>query len=249
MSAQESFALTTFDKSHFMYPLHTVIHDPTLLLFFESILKNDAVFQTLLDKHIVTVEKGTERRYRPSYLLGCAGWTMVQTLSDIVFTAVHNIQPYAGNAQRPQTIPRAALEELGYTQLATPRDIDITRFHCLPNYLFNLVCRTPGDLRRAFDAFQKFLCRSIVWLTTRIHYSISKGFEARLNWGAYIGVRWDEYLYRVSPSTVIAEARRRGITADEVAAHYSTNDDFSHPPHPLLTHQFPRHCRLDALSL
>ncbi len=42
-----SSAVTTFDPDHYMHPLRQVIHHPTVLLFFKSILKNDAVEETL----------------------------------------------------------------------------------------------------------------------------------------------------------------------------------------------------------
>lgn len=216
-----SSAVTTFDPDHYMHPLRQVIHHPAVLLFFESILKNDAVFQDILDKNIVSGIVGGKRIFKPSYPLGCAGWTVVQTLSDIVLAAVHNVTPYPGKGQRSMVIPESAFEELG---ISSQRDLDLARFHCLPNFLLNLYCNTPDEVRCAFKKFQQFLCRCITWLASRVNHSISKGFDTRLNWGAFIGLRWDEFLFRVSPSTIIAEARRRGVTVDELTMHYYTDD-------------------------
>ncbi|KAK0212250.1 hypothetical protein DFS33DRAFT_1280140 [Desarmillaria ectypa] len=160
--------------------------------------------------------------YKPSYVLGSAGWAILQTLSDIVMAAVHNITPYQGRSQRPLTIPESAFEELG---ISSQNKVNITHFHCHPNYLFTLACRSRDELLDTLRAFQQALRVGITWLASRINYSIGKGFQARVNWGAFVGMSWDEFLFHVSPATVLAEARRQGLTAEEITMHYYTNDE------------------------
>ncbi|KAK0459451.1 hypothetical protein IW261DRAFT_1578521 [Armillaria novae-zelandiae] len=210
MSSQSLNTVATFDRRHYLHALQTAIHHPTLILLLESILKNDAVFHSLLDKHIVSSKLGETTTYGVSYPFGAAGWSVVQSLSDLVFAAAHNITPYSNKGQRPLTIPESVFEELG---IRTARDVAILN--------------SREDLRMALIKFQQFLCRTILWLASHINHSVSKGFEACLNWGTFIGLKWDKFLFRVSPSTVIAEARKRSITAEEIHSFYETKDTSS----------------------
>ncbi len=133
MSSQRS--IIAFDRNHYLHSFRAAVHHPVLLALFESILGNDTAFLTDLDNHIVAAKQGDNTVYKPSYILGSAGWAVLQTLSDLVMAAAHNITPYSGWSQRPVTIPQSALEELG---ISSAKDVDITRFHCLPNYLLTL---------------------------------------------------------------------------------------------------------------
>lgn len=162
--------------------------------------------------------------YRPSYPFGAAGWAVVQSLSDLVFAAIHKITPYSGKSQRPRTIPETAFEELGITSVS---ELAITQLQCQPNYLSTLASNSLEDLRLALNNFQQFLRRVIVWIASCINHSVSKGFEAPLNWGAFIGLKWEDFLFCISPATVIAEACKHSITTEEVYAYYETDDTSS----------------------
>ncbi|KAK0430564.1 hypothetical protein EV421DRAFT_1912770 [Armillaria borealis] len=222
MSSQRS--IITFNHNHYLHSFRAAVHHPVLLALFESILRNDTAFLTNLDNHIVAAKQGDKTVYKPSYVLRSAGWAVLQTLSDIVTAAAHNITPYSGWSQHPLTIPQSALEELSISLM---KDIDITHFHCLPNYLLTLSRPSRDELRSALRVFQQGLCCCIMWLALRINYSVKKGFQARVNWGAFVGMSWDEFLFHVSPATVIAEGRRRGLTAEEITMHYYTDDEQS----------------------
>ncbi|SJL18155.1 uncharacterized protein ARMOST_21729 [Armillaria ostoyae] len=132
-----SSAVTTFDPDHYLHPLRQVVHHPAVLLFFESILKNDTVFQNIVSGNV-----GGKHVFKPSYPLAGVSWAVVQTLSDIMLAAVHNVTPYPGKRQRSMVIPESAFEELG---ISSPHDLDLARFHCLPNFLLNLYCNTPDE--------------------------------------------------------------------------------------------------------
>ncbi len=223
MSSQISAAITTFDRGHFLHPLQTANHHPTLILLLESFFNNNAVIKTVLDKHIVASKRGDVTLYCPSYPFAAAGWSVVLSLSDLVLAAVHNITLYPGKSQRPLTIPESAFEELGIT---SADELTIAQLQCHPNYLSTLACDSLDALHLALTNFQQFLRRVILWIASRINYSISKGFEARLDWG-------EDFLFRVSPATVIAEAPKRGVTAKEVYSYYKTDETSS------LTHYIP----------
>ncbi|KAK0435426.1 hypothetical protein EV421DRAFT_1908719 [Armillaria borealis] len=205
MSSQHS--IITFDRNHYLHSFRVAVHHPVLLALFESILGNDTAFLTNLDNHIIAAKQGDKTIYKPSYVLGSAGWAVLQTLSDIVTAATHNITPYSGQSQRPLTIPQSALEELGISSM---KDVDITHFHCLPNYLLTLSRPSRDELRSALRVFQQGLRRCIMWLASRINYSVKKGFQARVNWGAFVGMSWDEFLF-----------------PEEITMHYYTDDEQS----------------------
>ncbi|KAK0199268.1 hypothetical protein DFS33DRAFT_1369422, partial [Desarmillaria ectypa] len=160
--------------------------------------------------------------YKPSYMLGSAGWAILQTLLDIVMAAIHNITPYQGRSQHPLTIPESAFEELG---ISSQNKVNITHFHCHLNYLFTLACHSCNELLNTLRAFQQALHIGIIWLASRINYSIGKGFQARINWSTFIGMSWDEFLFCISPAMVLAEAHHQGLTAEEITMHYYTNNE------------------------
>ncbi|PBK84572.1 hypothetical protein ARMGADRAFT_1088336 [Armillaria gallica] len=203
MSSQHS--IITFDCNHYLHLFCVAVHHPILLALFENILGNDTTFLTDLNNYIVAAKQGDNTVYKPSYILGSAGWAVLQTLSDLVMAAAHNITPYSGQSQCPVTIPQFMLEELG---ISSTKDVDITHFHCLLNYLLTLSCPSHDGLQSALRAFQQGLCCCIMWLASRINYSMKKGFQAHVNWGTFVGMSWDEFLLCVSPATIIAEGHR-----------------------------------------
>ncbi|KAK0216706.1 hypothetical protein EDD85DRAFT_798138 [Armillaria nabsnona] len=228
MSSQCS--IITFDHNHYLHSFRTAVNHPVFLALFESILGNDTTFLTDLNNHIVAAKQGDNTVYKPSYILGSAGWAVLQTLSDLVMAAAHNITLYLERSQCPVTIPQSALEELG---ISSAKDVDITCFHCLPNYLLTLSCPSHDELRSALRAFQQGLHCCIIWLALRINYSVKKGFQAHVNWGTFVGMSWDEFLFHVSPATIIAEGRCQGLTTEEITMHYYTNNKQA------LTHYIP----------
>ncbi|KAK0479336.1 hypothetical protein IW261DRAFT_1564709 [Armillaria novae-zelandiae] len=87
-----------------------------------------------------------------------------------------------------------------------------------------LVCDSLNALCLALTNFQQFLHSVILWTASRINHSVLKGFEVRLNWGAFIGLKWEDFLFGVSPATVIMEVCKHGMTAKEVYAYYKADD-------------------------
>ncbi|KAK0454168.1 uncharacterized protein EV420DRAFT_1645028 [Desarmillaria tabescens] len=170
-------------------------------------------------------KQGDQMIYKPSYMLGSAGWAILWTLLDIIMATMHNITPYLGRSQHPLTIPESAFEELG---ISSPNnEVDITHFHCCPNYLFTLTCPSRDELLNTLQIFQQGLCACIMWLASRVNYSVGKGFQARINWGTFVGMSWDEFLFHVSPAMVLAEAHCQGLTAKEITMHYYTNNEYA----------------------
>lgn len=244
MSSNPSFANSNTTGASvpdsFLDPLRIVIGNPAIIALVEGAMKNDVSLDELIDQHIVAFTVGDRELYRPSYLIAVATWVLAQTTGDVLLHATNNITPYANTSQRPRTIPECALKELGLT---SQHELAIAELHGLPNYLVSLVCSSRHELKARFGKFQALVQGAIFWLASCINNSIRRGFDTCINWGAYIGLKWDEFLFRVAPSRydniqthnaeidasliirVISEARRRGVSANEVIEHYASNDE------------------------
>ncbi|KAK0240419.1 hypothetical protein EDD85DRAFT_935568 [Armillaria nabsnona] len=190
-------ANTTSIPSSFLHLLSTIIHNPDVVMLFEAGLKNNTHIHKLLDQHIIACTINGRECYKPSYLIAFMAWIIIQTAD-------------------------STLEELA---IASQDDLPIAKLYGIPNYLLSLACSSRQELKAAFGEFQAFIQDTVFWLTYHINYSVSKGFNARINWGAYIGLQWDSFLFQIVPSRVINEACKQGVTANEVIKHYVSNDD------------------------
>ncbi len=126
-----------------------------------------------------------------------------------------------GTVACPLWIPETQASELG---LRSEEDLSFAELRQCTNDLVHLQDASKdevvGELREYFEE----LAIRFAWLEEHMEHSASLGFESTMNWGAWFGWTWSQFLVTYYPQVVRSTAEARDMSIAQLLTHYSSDD-------------------------
>ncbi|KAK0479351.1 hypothetical protein IW261DRAFT_1420068 [Armillaria novae-zelandiae] len=204
----------------FVCAMNAFISEPILRRLMVAIIGDLCINQVIMETDIYTTTSTNDQLiYTPNTSIIISLCHITSLFIQLVTHATHHAP--LETVACPLWIPETQASELG---LRSEEDLSFTELHQCANDLVHLQDASKDEVVWELREYLEELAIRFVWLEEHMEHSASLGFESTMNWGAWFGWTWSQFLVTYYPQVVRNSAKTRDLSIAQLLTHYSSKD-------------------------
>ncbi len=203
----------------FVCTMNVFIHEPIFRRLMVAIIGDLRIDQVITETDVYATTTNGHLVYTPNASVIISLCHITSLFIQLVTHAAHHAP--LGTVASPLWIPETQASELG---LRSEEDLSFAELRQRANDLVHLQDVSKDEVVRELREYFEELSIRFVWLEERMEHSACLGFESTMNWGAWFGWTWSQFLVTYYPQVVRNTAEAWDISIAQLLTHYSSED-------------------------
>ncbi|KAK0465757.1 hypothetical protein IW261DRAFT_1574835 [Armillaria novae-zelandiae] len=219
----------------FVCAMNAFINEPILRRLMVAIIGDLCINQVIMETDIyATTSTNDQLVYTPNASIIISLHHITSLFIQLVTHAAHHAP--LGTIACPLWIPEMQARELW---LRSEEDLSFAELHQHTNVLIHLQNASKDEVVQELREYFEELAIRFVSLEERMEHSASLGFESTMNWGAWFGWTWSQFLVTYYPQVVRNSAKTWDLSIAQLLTHYSSEDSHTLSIFTLIHNKIP----------